>query len=202
MCGIVRRRVPSTSAWRRLAGKGIYPVEYASWLLSPLRYLVTPPRRTADRLELSSTDHVLEVGCGPGFFSPVIAKRLSSGGLILLDIQRPMLDLASARMKSHRIANFTCVCGDARSLPFRANTFDVIMMVTVVGEVGDQNAAIREAARVLRPNGRLSITEALGDPDRIRESELDHLAGHAGLARDRRWRGLLLATNNFRKPVA
>src|SRR5579872_5076883 len=99
------RRTHRTTAWQRLAGKGIYPVEYASWLLSPLRHLVTPPRRLAARLELSSTDHVLEVGCGPGFFSPVIARKIPAGRLILFDIQLPMLDLASARLRSHGIAN-------------------------------------------------------------------------------------------------
>ena len=196
---MVGRRVRTMSTWRRLAGKGIYPVEYASWLLSPLRHLVTPPGRIADRLELSSTDHVLEVGCGPGYFSPVIAKRLSSGRLILFDVQPPMLDLATARMRSRRLTNFACACGDARRLPFGDNTFDVVMMVTALGEVGDPIASIREAARVLRPNGRLSITEALGDPDRVRLSQLDQLTVHAGLARDRRWRGVLLSTNNFRK---
>lgn len=195
-----RRRTHATTAWRRLAGKGIYPVEYASWLLNPLRHLVMPPRRIAGRLELSNSDHVLEVGCGPGFFSPFIARKLSSERLILFDVQLLMLDLASARLRSHGIANFACTSGDARRLPFSDSAFDVVMMVTVLGEVGDKFAAIREAARVLRPNGRLSITEARGDPDRVSRTELDHLAVQAGLARDRCWRGVLVTTNNFRKP--
>jgi len=191
--------VQRPTAWRRLAGKGMYPIEYASWLLSPLRYLVMPPRRIVDRLELSSTDHVLEIGCGPGFFSAAIAKTLSGGHLTLFDAQEPMLDLASARMKRHNVANFTCVSGDASGLPFRDNAFDVVLMVTVLGEVSDRVAAIAEAARVLRPNGRLSITEAAGDPDRVKRAELDHLAAQAGLAIDKRWRGVVVATSNYRK---
>ncbi len=199
MRDVAETGVHSTSAWQRIAGKGIYPVEYANWLLSPLRYLLAPPRRMADRLELSTNDHVLEIGCGPGFFSPAIASRLASGRLMLFDIQPAMLDLARARMRSHGIGNFACAGGDAGRLPFRDESFDVVMMVTVLGEVGDQIAAIREAARVLRPNGRLSITEALGDPDRVRQRELDRVAVEAGLATDRRWRGVLVSTNNFRK---
>jgi len=110
-----------------------------------------------------------------------------------------MLDLASARLRSHGIANFACAGGDAGSLPFSENAFDVVMMVTALGEVDDKIAAITEAARVLRPNGRLSITEAVGDPDRVSQSELDHLAVHADLTRDRCWRGVLVETTNFRK---
>jgi ubiquinone/menaquinone biosynthesis C-methylase UbiE len=191
--------VQRPTAWQRLAGKGVYPIEYASWLLSPLRYLVMPPRRIADRLELSPTDHVLEIGCGPGFFSATIAKTLSGGQLTLFDAQEPMLDLASARMHRHNVANFACVSGDACKLPFRDNAFDVVLMVTVLGEVSDRVAATAEAARVLRPNGRLSITEAAGDPDRVKPAELDHLAARAGLTTDKSWRGVMVATNNYRK---
>jgi hypothetical protein len=60
----------------RLTRPGMYPVEYARWLLNPLRYLIMPPGRMADRLQLLPTDRVLEVGCGPGFFSPAVARRI------------------------------------------------------------------------------------------------------------------------------
>jgi ubiquinone/menaquinone biosynthesis C-methylase UbiE len=94
------------------------------------------------------------------------------------------------------------VNGDARSLPFRDNAFDIVLMVTVLGEVTDQIAAIKEVTRVLHPDGRLSITEAAGDPDRIKSAELDRLAAHAGLVRDESWRKLLVTTDNYRKPPA
>jgi ubiquinone/menaquinone biosynthesis C-methylase UbiE len=190
------------SAWQRLAGKGIYPVEYAGWLLSPLRYLVMPPRRIVERLELSATDRVLEVGCGPGFFSPIIADRLTNGHLTLLDLQEQMLALASVRMRRHGVANFACSRGDAQKLPFRDGAFDLVLMVTVLGEVSDGRAAMAEAARVLRPNGRLSITEAAGDPDRVTASDLDRLAAQAGLESATCWRGILVRTHTYRKSAA
>src|SRR5262252_1467936 len=99
--------------WQRLKGPGMYPVEYAAWLLNPLRYLIVPPGRIADRLQLLPTDRVLEVGCGPGFFSPVIARRLSAGHLTLFDAQAPMLEMALQRLAKQRIANVSSVCGSA-----------------------------------------------------------------------------------------
>jgi ubiquinone/menaquinone biosynthesis C-methylase UbiE len=177
----------------------MYPVEYARWLLNPLRYLIIPPRRMANRLQLLPADRVLEVGCGPGFFSPTIARKLSAGHLTLFDAQAPMLEMADRRMAKRRLANFTSVCGSADSLPFGDAAFDVVFMITVLGETPDRSAAIREATRVLRPGGRFSSTEAAGDPDRVQETELDGLAAAARLSKAESWRGFLVQTFNYSK---
>jgi ubiquinone/menaquinone biosynthesis C-methylase UbiE len=186
--------------WRRLIGPGRYPVEYASWLLNPLRNLIAPPGRIVDRLELAAGDRVLEVGCGPGFFSPTVARRLAHGHLTLFDAQPPMLEMAAQRLQRLGLSNFTIVAGTAEALPFADATFDVVFMITVLGEVPDRAAALTEAARVLRPRGQFSATEAAGDPDRVKGAELDGLAAQAGLAPGQRWLGILIKTFNYRKP--
>ena len=192
-----RRATP----WQRLTGPGMYPVEYARWLLSPLRYLIMPPGRIVRRLQLLPTDHVLEVGCGPGFFSPTIARNLSAGHLTLFDAQGPMLTMAAQRLARAGLANFTTVLGLADKLPFPDAVFDVVFMITVLGEVPDRGAAVKEAARVLRLGARFSATEAAGDPDRVKHTELDELAGRAGLTKAQRWSGLLVETFNYSKPA-
>ncbi len=178
----------------------MYPVEYAAWLLNPLRKLIAPPDRIASRLHLAATDRVLEAGCGPGFFSPTVAQRLESGHLTLFDAQTQMLEQAEQRMKRFGLSNFTAVSGLAEQLPFASESFDAVFMVTVLGEVPDRAAAVTEAARVLRPGGEFSVTEAAGDPDRVRKNELDALAALAGLEAGQRWPGLLIQTFNYRKP--
>jgi ubiquinone/menaquinone biosynthesis C-methylase UbiE len=187
--------------WQRLKGPGMYPVEYAAWLLNPLRYLIAPPSRIADRLRLSPMDRVLEVGCGPGFFSPAIARRLTAGHLTLLDAQRPMLKIAGHRLKELGLTNFVTVSGQAESLPFASEAFDVVFMISLLGEVPDRAAAIKEAARVLCPGGHLSSTEAVGDPDRVKRTELDALTVLAGLEKSESWSGLLIKTFNYSKPA-
>jgi ubiquinone/menaquinone biosynthesis C-methylase UbiE len=187
--------------WQRLKGTGMYPVEYAAWLLSPLRYLIAPPSRIANRLKLLPTDRVLEIGCGPGFFSPAIARRLAAGTLTLLDAQTPMLKMAAHRLKKHDLSNFASVLSYAQSLPFADGIFDVVFLITVLGEVPEQAAVIKEAGRVLCPGGRLSLTEAAGDPDRMTQIELDALAALAGLEKAESWSGLLIKTFNYTKPL-
>jgi ubiquinone/menaquinone biosynthesis C-methylase UbiE len=109
--------------------------------------------------------------------------------------------MARQRMAKQRLANFTSICGSADSLPFGSAAFDLVFMITVLGEVPDRSAVIREAARVLRPGGRFSSTEAVGDPDRVKQTELDELAALAGLTKSESWPGFLVQTFNYSKPV-
>jgi ubiquinone/menaquinone biosynthesis C-methylase UbiE len=164
-----------------------------------LRYLILPPGRLVRRLALAPSDEVLEVGCGPGYFSPSVAGALHKGRLTLYDIQRAMLDMAEARLRKRKLTNFEIVEGNAATLPFGDGRFDVVFLVTVLGEVEDRAAAMAEFVRVLRPGGRLSITEQFGDPDYVRFTDLTHLAAARGLAFERRFGPRFFYTANFRK---
>ena len=144
---------------------------------------------------------MLEIGSGPGYFGPAVACRLTQGRLILNDVQGGMLEMAAKRLERRGCRNFECRAGDAASLPFADKTFDLAFMVAVLGEVTDRAAAMREAARVLRPGGRLSVTELPGDPDFVRLSELKQRAQEAGLDFERRYGPRWYFTCNFVKPV-
>ncbi len=186
----------------RFAGKGVYPVEYAHWLLNPVRHLIFPAGRLVRRLHVRPTDRVLEVGPGPGYFSPAVARRLREGKLVLFDIQQGMLDLARARLLKRGLTNFECHFGGAESLPFDSASFDLVFMVTVLGEIGEDRErarAVAEVARVLKPGGRFSATEMFGDPDYVRIAQLEGYARAAGLTPERRYGPRFFYTYNFRK---
>jgi ubiquinone/menaquinone biosynthesis C-methylase UbiE len=178
----------------------MYPAAYARWLLHPLRNVIAPPGRIIGRLQLSPSDRVLEIGCGPGFFSPAVAGVLTAGHLTLIDAQAPMLTMAQQRLAQRGVANATSIAGFAESLPFADAAFDAVFMVAVLGETADPAAAMMELARVLRPGGRFSSTELWGDPDQVSGAELDALAASAGLAKAETYGGLLMKTFNYRKP--
>lgn len=81
------------------------PAVRAKHLLNPLRRLILSPGSLAKRLDLKKALQVLEVGPGPGYFSPEIARRIPRGRLVLVDIQQSMLDLARKRLEELGIAN-------------------------------------------------------------------------------------------------
>jgi ubiquinone/menaquinone biosynthesis C-methylase UbiE len=188
------------SSWERVSGPGMYPVEYAGWLLSPLRNLIAPASRIVRRLGLKRGDHVLEIGCGPGFFSPAVARQLPEGRLTLFDAQEGMIAIAAKRLHRRGLANFEASVGSAEDLPYADESFEVVFMATVLGEVPDRAKAMTEATRVLRRGGRLSITEAAGDPDHVSRRDVARLAAGAGLVAERTWPGLLVTTLNYRRP--
>ena len=132
-------------------------------------------------MHLKRDAQALEIGCGPGYFSPAMARYLTGGTLTLFDFQDAMLDIAEGRLKAQGCTNYIRAQGDAKALPFADAAFDAAFMITVLGEVGDAGAALREAARVLKPGGLLSVTEQFGDPDFIRLRPLRTLAAAAGL---------------------
>lgn len=169
-----------TTEIKRGMGKGaVYPHEKAGLLLHPVRRLLHNPSKLAERLELSQGMRVLEVGPGPGWFSLELARRLAPGGLVGLDIQREMLLMARDRLsKADRSGE--AVQGDAMQLPFRDGSFDVVLFVTVLGEVPSPEAGLAEAWRVLAPAGTLCVSEARGDPDRIPYAKLRELAEGIG----------------------
>lgn len=149
------------------------PHTEAHHLLNPLRGLILSPRALVRRLKLRPDSTVLELGPGPGYFSPEVARAVPEGKLVLVDVQREMLDMARERLEARGIGNVEYRRADAGSLPAEPESFDAVFLVAVLGEVPDRSACLREIHRVLRPEGLLSITEfKIGDPDFIPLPEL------------------------------
>lgn len=154
-----------------------YPHQAAFFLNNPFRRAVSKPARIVDSIGLTGSEHVLEVGPGPGFYSVEIARRLSYGRLDLFDIQPEMLAKAGRQLERAGFHDVGFTTGQASDgFPFPDNTFDVAFLAAVIGEVPDKRACIRSLARVLKPGGRLVFAEAFPDPDRMSVQDLRDLA--------------------------
>jgi ubiquinone/menaquinone biosynthesis C-methylase UbiE len=155
--------------------KGVFPYKWAFTLLLPLRNIVLSAEKLINRLDIKENHCVLEVGPGPGYFSIPVAQRLKAGKLYLADIQPEMLAFAERRMKRKQINNVEYSLCNGRSFDFESNFFDIIFLVTVIGEVENKEAYINEFKRMLKPNGIISITELAGDPDKMNIEQLTAL---------------------------
>jgi ubiquinone/menaquinone biosynthesis C-methylase UbiE len=161
-------------------GRGkIFPAKRAGSLLNPLRRLIQSPTRTVERMALAREDTVLEIGCGPGYFSRAISAAVPEGSLVLFDLQIAMLEFARQRLPD--CANIHFTQGDAASMPFPDSSFNAALLVLVLGEVPDLDRCIAEVARVLTQGGSVTFAESRRDSDFTPIGKLQALTEKHGL---------------------
>ena len=143
--------------------------------------------RLRDVLDPRAGERVLEVGPGTGYYTLDVAEWVAPGGrLDILDLQPEMLDHTMRRADERGLTNVTSTEGDAQRLPYPDGCFDAAYLITVLGEIPDQHAALRELARVLKPGGRLVVGELFGDPHWVSPGRLRERAERAGFTFGRR----------------
>jgi protein-L-isoaspartate O-methyltransferase len=172
--------VVAVALWWR-SNPSACPYGQRFWVEAP-HPLITR-RRLREVLSPRPGERVLEVGPGTGYYTLDVAHWLSpSGRLDIFDLQQEMLDHTMRRVRERGLTNVTASHGDAGRLPYRDATFDAALLVTVLGEIPDQDAALAELARVLKPGGRLVVGELFGDPHWVRPARLRRRAEAAGLS--------------------
>jgi len=150
------------------------------WMLDKeLPYLTR--ERVCSLLAPQPGEAVLEIGPGTGLFSlPVAQRLLPTGRLAIFDVQQVMLEHTLRRGAEHGLQNIDATRGDATKLPFADHSFDAAFIITALGEISDQNTALSELARVLKPGGRLVVGEFLIDCHAVRLGALRPRAGRHG----------------------
>lgn len=148
-------------------------------------------------------ERVLEVGPGTGYYTLEVADWVGPEGKVeVLDVQQQMLDHTMGRAAERGIANISPTLADATAMPYEDGGFDAAYLVTVLGEVPDQNAALAELARVLKPGGRLVVGELMGDPHYVGLNSMRLRAAAAGLSFEHRSGNALGFFARFSKPAA
>lgn len=187
------------SIWSRFSGKGLYPPKLAWMLLLPFRNLYLSPKRLAERLQIQPDWEILELGCGPAYFSPHIARLLQKGRLHLVDVQEEMIRKARKRIQKFGLENVSLEVTNGTSLNFPDKKFDCIYLITVLGEIQNLESMLGEISRVMKQNGLLSITEQGGDPDALTLDEVRGIIERFGFNFEQVFGKGKTFTANFRK---
>ncbi|HET7388294.1 MAG TPA: methyltransferase domain-containing protein [Nocardioidaceae bacterium] len=125
-----------------------------------------------DRLGLVAGEHVLDVGCGAGRHAFEAYRR---GADVVAfdqdgDALAGVLDMFAAMRAAGEVpegAEADIKEGDALALPFADSEFDRVVAAEVLEHIPDDEAAIAELARVLRPGGTIAVTVPRAGPERV-----------------------------------
>ena len=173
--------VPAQESARATAGKALPPpltsykgrriaqtMSYhgAPWLIRDDRDREERPKQLLKALRIKKGQTVADIGCGNGFYTLQLAKRVGSTGRVLaVDIQPEMLSLLDERARAAGVDNIEPILGSPGAPKLPKRQVDLILLVDVYHEFAYPEQMLRAMRESLNPDGLIALAEfRLEDP--------------------------------------
>jgi len=132
--------------------------------------LFRDPYKVLDAAGLEPGQRVLEVGCGPGFFTIPAAHIVGEKGSVLaLDINPAAVEHVRRKIRKAGVTNAEVILADAASTGLPAASFDLAFVFGFACARGDMTDIWKELHRLLKPGGILSVEGRLRPPEELFE---------------------------------
>lgn len=169
ICEEDRRHLAAIRAAREDGAANYFAAHAQDW--DQLRSLHSPDQQVeaalANALGDAPLGDMLDIGTGTGRMAELFAPR--ADGVVALDKSLDMLRVARAKLQHLPASGVELVQGDFLALPFAAQKFDTVLLHQVLHFAQDPAAALAEAARVTKPDGRIAIVDfAAHDREELR----------------------------------
>lgn len=159
------------AALSRVAGRALVPLErraYEAYIyLDPVRHLEIGS--AFDGVDIKRGERVLDLGSGRGYWAGKAARL--GADVVAYDVKEERVERATIRYPRVRF-----VLGSAEDTGLEDDSFDVVLILSVLEHTADPEGVLEEIARVLRPGGRLALTTDMFDDDQWRPKRERHAA--------------------------
>lgn len=116
-----------------------------------------PPEDVVNRMGVSKMDTVVDLGAGIGYFTFPMAKLVKT--VIAVDIEPKMVEILKRRLVERGVSNVKAFKAEITALTVESESVDHVLAAFVYHEVRSQKELMRECARMLRREGRLTVVD-------------------------------------------
>ena len=134
--------------------------------------------------DIKKGETVIDLGSGAGFDAFIVSRIVENNGKVIgIDLSDDMLELARENAKKGNYSNVNFIKGDIEKLPLNSNMAEHVISNCVINLSLNKGAIFKEAYRVLKIDGKLSISDIVLErelPDFIKNSLAGHIACVSG----------------------
>lgn len=160
----------------------VFPIRHAGWLLSPLRRVTESPARLLSPY-VRTGDTVIDLGCGPGFFTLPMAEMVGeNGSVIAIDVQEEMLSMLRGEAEERGLLSHIHLhlCrGDSLALEREVHA-SFALAFHVLHETEDVARMLSELHDAMGPGARLLVAEPIFEVGKNEFRETIRKAERAG----------------------
>jgi len=136
-----------------------------SFIHETLYGLLRNPYKVLNAAGLEPGQEVLEVGCGPGFFTVPAARIVGEKGNVLaLDVNHLAVEHVRQKIETERVSNAKTMLANAAQTDLPDQSFDLTFLFGLARPIGDMGKMWSELHRLLKPKGTLSVEGRLRPP--------------------------------------
>ncbi len=173
-------------------------------LEDPQRLRWMPPAEVISRLGLAPGMAVADIGAGTGFFAIPMARAVAPNGIVwAVDVQPALLEHLAAKLKAAEApGNIRLAEGEAAATALDAHSVDAVLLANIWHELDSRPAALAEAARLLKPGGRLAILDWRPGLERPPGPPLEHRVAPEAVVEDLQHAGWRLLKSDLIGPYS
>ncbi|MFX1406305.1 MAG: class I SAM-dependent methyltransferase [Promethearchaeota archaeon] len=165
------------------------------------RRFIQKPNLIAERMHLKPGMIVVEIGPGKGNYTKAVANNIIPNGRVYtIDIQESIINRLKMKINEEKINNIIPKVDDVYNLSFSDESVDRVFAIACLPEIPEPVKALKEFKRILKPDGIVSLSELLPDPDYPLRRTEKKWAKEAGLVFYEGFGNFFVYQLNFKKP--